>query len=246
MERILDFDIEADDYLKDASIIWCMVGHLSDTKEWIIYHVDAEDRIDYPKNSKKVSLEDFLQYLKEYTPSSYNSLGYDLPLLYKLHGFDYDVSQVIDPLIMSRLSYPDRAAHSIQYWGELFKMHKGDHNDFSKFSNEMLQYCIRDTAILVKVREFLEREMSGWDWSQSLELEKEIQYVQTKQELHGVLFDAVKAEKLLDVISTEITEIEAKVVEEIPMSYKDEGEVKKIFLKNGEYTQSVLNWIGDD
>lgn len=243
MKKVIDFDIEADDYLKDASTIWCMVGHLSDTKQWLIYHVDTEEAVTYPKNSVRVSLEDFIGYFDTHTPSAYNGLGYDFPLLTRLCGWKYTTGGVIDPLIMSRLSYPDRAAHSIQYWGELFKMYKGDHNDFSKFSNEMLQYCVRDTAILVKAREFLEKEMAGWDWSQSLELEKEIQYVQTKQELKGVLFDAAKAESLLGVISEEIATIEEVVIEEIPMSYKDEGEIRKVFNKDGSYTLSVRNWL---
>jgi len=242
--RVLDFDIEADDYLRDATIIWCCVGRLSDTGEWVIYHVDTKEVVEYPKNSRRVSLGEFLFLLEEYVPSAYNSLGYDLPLLNKLHGFVYDVNKVIDPLIMSRLSFPDREGHSIKGWGEKFKLYKGEHNDFSKFSNEMLQYCFQDTRILIKAREFLEKEMSDWDWAESLKLEKNIQFVQTKQELHGVLFDKEKAEVLLDTINTEVRSLETTIISEIPMSYKDEGEVKKVFNKDGSYTLSVKNWLG--
>lgn len=244
--KILDFDIEADGYLRDATIVWCCVGRLSDTQEWIVYHVDTEEEVHYPKNSRRVSLEEFLGYFEEYTPSAYNSLGYDLPLLNKLHGFSYDVNKVIDPLIMSRLSFPDREGHSIKDWGEKFRLYKGEHNDFSKFSNEMLQYCFQDTRILIKAREFLEKEMSDWDWSESLKLEKNIQFVQTKQELHGVLFDKQKAEELLGKIESEVKDLETTIISEIPMHYKDEGEVRKVFNKDGSYTLSVKNWLGKE
>jgi hypothetical protein len=237
MGTIVDFDLEADTFLKGASTLWCGAAFIQDTKEWVIYHVDTDEHVDYPKNSRRVSIEDFLTLLSGNTPSAFNGVGYDFPLLAKLYGWEYTTEGVVDPLIMSRLSYPDRVGHSIRDWGERFKLYKGEHNDFSKFSNEMLQYCIQDTRILTRTRLALEEEMSGWDWSESL------QHVQTKQELHGVLFDAAKAEQLLGVISEEIATIEEKVVKEIPMRCKDEGEVKKVFLKDGRYTQSVVTWM---
>lgn len=243
--RVADFDLEANNYLRGATIVWCGVAYLSDIKEWRIYHVDTEEYIEYPMHSKRVSIEDFIEMLYEYKPSAYNGLGYDFPLLCKLHGFNYkpDPSTLIDPLIMSRLSYPDRDGHSLDAWGERFAMHKGGHKDFTKFSNEMLQYCIQDTRILKRTREYLEQEMSDWDWGRSLLLEYSMQHIQTKQETNGVLFDKDKAEALLAKIQLEIADIEAKVIPAIPQKVVDMGEVRKPFLKSGEYSETTKRWL---
>lgn len=245
MKKIADFDLEANTYLRDASIIWCGTAYLNDIEEWRVYHVDTEESIDYPNKCKRVRLNEFLDIFNEYIPSAYNGIGYDFPLLNKLHAFKYDLKRVIDPLIMSRLSYPDRDGHAIKDWGKRFRLYKGEHNDFSKFSNDMLQYCFQDTRILTRTRMFLEEEMSGWDWSASLTLEYNMQHIQTKQELNGVLFDVKKAEALLTKIQEEIHEIEQKVIPAIPMTIKDLGEVRKPFLKSGEYSEITKRWLND-
>ena len=137
----------------------------------------------------------------------------------------------------------DREGHSLEWFGEKLRFKKGTHSDFSKLSLEMLEYCIQDVAVLERVYNLLQAEAEGWDWSEAIKLEYEIWHVQMKQEMKGVLFNVDKAEKLLDAIETEIKELEHIIIEEIPMNVKDEGEVKKVFLKNGNYTQSVIAWL---
>ena len=60
-----------------------------------------------------------------------------------------------------------------------------------------------------------------------------------------MLFDKKAAEKLLEKIQTEIDTLESEIIKEIPPTYKNDGEVKKVFLKSGEYTQSVKTWLGE-
>jgi hypothetical protein len=72
-----------------------------------------------------------------------------------------------------------------------------------------------------------------------------MQHIQTKQELNGVLFDVEKAETLLTKIQGEIHEIEQKVIPAIPMTIKDLGEVRKPFLKSGEYSATTIKFLDD-
>jgi DNA polymerase I-like protein with 3'-5' exonuclease and polymerase domains len=147
---------------------------------------------------------------------------------------------------MSRLFYPDREGHSLEWWGEKLRFKKGEHTDFSHFSQEMLDYCIQDVLLTTRVYEILQTEGSDWDWTPSLTLEYNIQHIQTIQETNGVLFDTNKATKLLEVIGKEIKEIEEKVVPAIPYSVVNDGPVNKPFKKDGSYSEQAKRWLNED
>lgn len=238
-------DIEADNLLYSATTIWCIVSKVGGH-----YHIYLKHQIEGVSN-KHTYYYNIDEYIEQVLSKVghlvfHNGISYDLPLLAKLHNFQYNITPdvVTDTHILSRLYNPDREGHSLEWWGEKLRFKKGSHSDWSCLSLEMLTYCIQDVDVLERVYSALQAEGEGWDWFQSIQLEYEIWHVQQKQEQHGVLFDAAKAEQLLDVISAEISEIETTVIEEIPMSYKDEGEIKKVFNKDGSYTVSVKNWIG--
>lgn len=236
--------MEANGFLREATTIWCAVAFNNTTQEWIIY-ANTEEPVVLPKGAKRVCMGDFLDLLSANIPSAHNFFGYDGPLLSKLFGFSFscDPNLSIDTLIQSRLFYPDRDGHSLKDWGERFKLYKGEHKDFSKFSQELLDYCIQDVRVLTRTRKALEDEMAGWDWYESLRLEYNMQRIQTNQELTGVLFDTTKAKALVVQIKEEIAIIEDKVIPAIPATVVDLGEVKKPFLKNGQYSQQTERWL---
>lgn len=190
-----------------------------------------------------LNLDEFLESISDKQLIAHNGISYDFPLLAKLHGFKYDVNDVIDTHILSRLYNPDREGHSLDWWGTSLRFNKGSYNDWSKLTEEMVYYCIRDVDLLERVHMALQAEAEGWDWSEAIKLENNIWHVQMKQELHGVLFDKEKAEELFQKISDEVADLSTTIISEIPMSYKDEGEVKKVFNKDGSYTKSVKLWM---
>lgn len=237
------FDIEADNLLTDATVIWCIVAKVDG--EYHIYY-DNIHYADLPDGSYYYSdIQQYLNFLSKHTLVGHNVISFDLPLLKKLHGYNYsiDPATLVDTHILSRLYNPDRPEHSLAYFGDLLKYPKGDHSDWSQFSQELLDYNIRDVDLTEAVYSHLLKEGAGWDWSEAIKLEYNIWDIQQRQEQHGVLFDQKAAEKLLEKIQTEIDELESTIIKEIPPTYKNDGEVKKIFLKNGEYTQSVINWM---
>lgn len=239
-------DIESDDLLYSAKTIWCIVSKIDGQ-----YHIYLKHQLDgiNNKHTYYYNIDEYIEQVLNVVGHLvfHNGVAFDLPLLAKLHGFQYNISpeKITDTHILSRLYNPDRESHSLEGWGEKLRFKKRDYSDWSKLTLEMVEYCQRDVDVLERVYATLKEEGKDWDWSESIKLEYEIWDVQQKQELHGVLFDVAKAEDLLGVILEEIATIETKVIEEIPMSYKDEGEVRKIFLKNGEYTQSVKTWLGE-
>jgi DNA polymerase I-like protein with 3'-5' exonuclease and polymerase domains len=148
-----------------------------------------------------------------------------------------------DTHILSRIYNPDRLGHSLEWFGEKFGYPKGDHNDWTHLSQEMIDYCIRDVDLTEKVYEYLLLEGEGWDWSESIKLEYNIWHIQQKQETHGVLLDKKAAEILLGKIQQEIQQLEFEIQFELPLFPKDRGTLKKIFLKSGEYTEFVKEWM---
>lgn len=243
--QTLILDIEADNLLRDATKVWCIVSYLVEENTFHIY-VDKDEDLCYPKNTiVYTDIYKYLSFLEDKYLVFHNGIAYDLPLLNKLFSFNYkiNINNIADTIIMSRLFFPDRNGHALEDWGIRLRMPKGDHKDFSKLSNEMLQYCIQDVNITKRVYDVLKEEAGDWDWSASLTLEYNMQHIQTKQELNGVLFDVEKAESLLIKIKDEIDEIEKKVIPAIPMTVMDLGEVKKPFLKSGDYSEQTKKWL---
>jgi DNA polymerase I len=143
--RLLVFDIEADNLLLDASRIWCVVtkdlgtGEITKFTEEnlheVIPHLQTADRL-----------------------IAHNGVCYDVPVLRRLLGGE--LPPCIDTLLISRLLYPDSKDHpiggnSLSAWGEFLKCPKGDYKDFSKFTPEMLDYCVQDVEVTAKIYRYL-------------------------------------------------------------------------------------------
>ena len=240
------FDIEADNLLFDATRIWCIVAKADGI--YHIYHDSSNTTLAFPRNSNVTNdLQHFLTFLSKegQVRVGHNLISYDLPLLSKLTPFTYtlDQEEICDTHILSRLFNPDREGHSLEWFGEKFRFLKGDHNDFTQLTQEMLDYCIRDVDLLEKVYHYLMLEAEDWDWTEAIKLEYNIWHIQMKQEMKGVLFNKEGAETLHEQIVTEIKELENSIQSELPLFAKKAGELKKIFLKSGEYTNPVKEWI---
>lgn len=79
----------------------------------------------------------------------HNFRGFDLPALKKLFGFIYG-GFCFDTLVLSRLLDPERNSHSLEYWGNYLRFHKdsfGKTCDWSKYSEEMMEYCAQDVRV---------------------------------------------------------------------------------------------------
>lgn len=239
---MLFVDIEANNLLRDATKIWCIVAYDDVTNT---LHIYATDDYSEPANSKRYNnIEDML-YLLDAAPClcSFNGIMFDLPLLNKLHGFKYDLHKQVDLCLDSRLQYPDRDGHSLSFFGQLLGFPKGEHNDWSKFSQEMLDYCIQDVMVTEKTSHYLKEEAGDWDWIESKRLEYKIADIQMRQEMKGVLFDSAKAIMLSAKISTELATIEEEVLKRIPLKAVQQGTtVSKPFLKNGKLSKQCDEW----
>ena len=138
---------------------------------------------------------------------------------------------------MSQLYQPNlEKGHSLAAWGERLGFEKGDYEDWSKFTDEMLEYCIRDTKVTTKVyRHLVAHELSD----DAKLLEYEIKKQCSLQERTGWYFDLHSAIQLLAEINEDLRLAEEEVHKTfVPLPvWQSKKAVKNRFLKNGKRTK---------
>ena len=170
----------------------------------------------------------------------HNIIGFDAPVIKNVLGIDlFKIGKVTDTLILSRLFNPVReGGHSLKAFGLKFGYKKFDFNDFTKFSQEMLKYCIRDVKLLIQVYNLLNRQ--GVNFSeQSIELEHEVAKIIEQQVSNGFLFDQEKAHILLARLKQRIDEAQEKVRETFTPLKIEETFIPKVNNKARGYIKGV-------
>ena len=170
----------------------------------------------------------------------HNIIGFDAPVIKKVLGIDlFKIGKVTDTIILSRLFNPVReGGHSLKAFGLKFGYKKFDFDDFSKFSQEMLKYCIRDVKLLIQVYTLLNRQ--GVNFSeQSIILEHEVAKIITQQVSYGFLLDQEKAHILLARLIQRIDELQTKVWETFTPLKIEESFIPKVNNKARGYVKGI-------
>ena len=190
-------DLEANGL--DPDTIWCVVTQQNGETE---VHLD--------QRSLRKALEGSVSVC------GHNLIGYDLPVLKRLWGLSVASERIVDTLVLSRLFDPSRlGGHSLRAWGETLGFPKGDHDDWSRLSQEMIDYCIQDVAVTEAVHKKLVTDMT--DFSQeSIDLEHKVQYAVQQQERNGWVLDQELARDLCATFKEGMNEIEAELQKMFP------------------------------
>ncbi len=170
----------------------------------------------------------------------HNIIGFDAPVIKNVLGVDlFKIGKVTDTIILSRLFNPVReGGHSLKAFGLKFGYKKFDFNDFSKFSQEMLRYCIRDVKLLIQVYTLLNRQ--GVNFSkESIELEHDVAKIITQQVSNGFLLDQEKAHLLLARLQQRIDEVQTRVRETFTPLKIEETFTPKVNNKARGYVKGV-------
>ena len=225
----LVFDIETtpikegDIGLSSIDLIHCIVAQDVDTEEIFTFEPWELEA--------GVSL-----LMKANTLIGHNIIGFDIPILEKLSSFKLGNKKIIDTLVASRLFNPTReGGHSIDSWGFRLGYPKIKVEEpetfFKQYSQEMLEYCVRDVEVNTKVFKTLQEEGKGFS-KESLTLEQQVALPLREQEWNGFKFDLRKAETLL-----------AELREKMQTS---EDEVHKVFVPKLVDDKLVTPYIKKD
>ena len=232
--RRVAYDIEADGFLDDwtdqkYTQVHCIVLRDIDTGEVRCYH-EAEHIT--PRHG---GLLDALVVLSQAELRvAHNGLGYDEVVLREL-GFK-STKRCFDTLVMSHMLWPeikhaDKALrkhrartggaefpsdmigrHSLESWGHRFGVFKGAFSEFAVFTQEMLDYCIQDTAITVLLFKHEQEKISAVGHSQrSIDIEHKFAEVLARQMRAGIHFDQEGAEALWREWEGELIQIDERL-----------------------------------
>jgi len=203
-DNLVFCDLETDGL--DATTIWCAVCRHNGVSEVICNE------------------QDFKAYVSSregYTFVFHNGIGFDIPVLSRIWNFTFDRTLVLDTLVLSRLADPSRSGgHSLRNWGNILGFPKGDHEDWSRLTPAMIDYCIRDTEVTEAVYNRLQTELQGFS-STCVDLEHEVQWIIQEQVRNGWLLDqrlchmlCAKFKERMYVIEEELQTVFPPIVEE--------------------------------
>jgi DNA polymerase I-like protein with 3'-5' exonuclease and polymerase domains len=138
----------------------------------------------------------------------HNVIGFDVPVLERLWGVVFDRETVLDTLVLSRLADPSRSGgHSLRNWGNLLGFPKGDHNDWSQLSSEMIDYCMQDVDVTEAVHKRLMADLDGFS-DMSIDLEHRVSWIINEQQRNGWLLNFRYASELMAEMLQRQKEIE--------------------------------------
>ncbi|RMG19604.1 MAG: hypothetical protein D6732_29680, partial [Methanobacteriota archaeon] len=175
----------------------------------------------------------------------HNVLTYDLPVLHRLYGMEYDVDKVYDTCILSRLLNPDRGFHSLEEWGNRLGIKKVEDLCWDEFDPRMLERCLADVKITKAVYDALRREEKGHDWSRAKEIEHWIAHYHAIQVENGVKLDIEKANELLQKLQPLHADAVNRLKQHMPWIVKQGVTHEKPFTKAGTLKKYIQMRYGN-
>lgn len=246
-KKLIGLDIEANGLRPDK--IWCISCKDFETNERFRFrpktpysgHIDFQDQ--------------FREFVHSYNEGNlvfigHNILAYDLYWINKLMELNIHYKSVIDTLVLSRLfrpvsppfgvSCPDdrRGGHSLEAWGERLGFPKFEFDDWSKFSEEQMEYCDRDVDVLQAVYfHLIDKESEGFS-QESIRLEHKVAWLLAQQERNGFYLDKREAKSLYEDTTLLLEEMKEKLLKLFPpvkvlksiyqVKYKKDGEIHSV------------------
>ncbi len=183
----------------DPSRIWCAVTRQNGVNK---VHTSPESLSEALRSSQSVV--------------GHNLIGYDMPVLKRLWKLSVNPERIVDTLVLSRLVDPSReGGHSLRNWGNQLGFPKGDHDDWSSLSMQMVEYCERDVEVTEAVHNKLTSELTSFS-AESAELEHRVQQIIHQQERNGWLLDQELARDLCATFKERMNDIEAELQQKFP------------------------------
>lgn len=177
----------------------------------------------------------------------HNLLDYDLNVLLSLLDLPLPpLDSIVDTLVFSKLKNYSRDGHSIEDYGLEFGIEKDNFNDFSKYSIELENRCVRDVDINHKIYSLYEREILSKRWERAFRCEQQFQLIASDISRNGFAFNSNKATLLLAKVTKELDELDKHILEVFPPHLKPIREVHPVLTKFGTLNRKDFRFDGAD
>ena len=194
--------------------------------------LDTGQVIRYDDSGKHLSISAGISILMEADEIwGHNWIGFDAQFIREVYPWFVFAGNTFDTLILSRLFFTDMldrdfrskpagmpgnlfGRHSLESWGHRLNCHKSEFgkslgSDWSTYSPEMLEYCVKDVEVSVKLAGVFIPKLE--QYKDCIETEHHLADVMAWQEREGWPFDVDKAHQLesklrieLDALSDEM------------------------------------------
>lgn len=225
-------DIEADGLLEEATRIWCVTLENCLTGEKASCLTEAE----------------FKTWMVEHRDAifvGHNFIAYDAVMFNRFWNAGIPISRIVDTFLLSQLYSPtlgkpkgmtsSKGGHSLEAWGVRLRFPKMEFDDFSCFSNKMLDYCANDTSLTARLFNKLAERMRQVNFSEDgCEIEHLAwNIIQNKQRKVGFPFDYKRGMELYVVIRAREEELKNEIYKLWPPELLVVGEYRKAFKGDG-------------
>lgn len=221
---------------------------------WLVGGIDYATKKRYQFTNvshNKTEAEDFVKWAKTVDVwVGHNFLSFDVRVLNNFFPELVDPSKVIDTLVVSRLIDYDidipkgaRSPHSLDAWGRRLKLHKGDFKDFTKFSQEMVDYWNNDLDVTLKLFERFKPTIFDPEWKKAMRAEHDIQWELSMINRTGFYLDKEQASAMLTEIESEMKTIEEGFQKAFPPRLEETNRLKYRVNKQGVPYAVVTNAI---
>lgn len=212
-------DIETDGF--DATKIWVVCAKDLDTGEdYKFYNLTT-----IPEEETK--FKDFCAGVNKFI--MHNGIQFDAPTINRLLGATIvPLEHVIDTLVLSRMiNYNIDGGHSLKAHGIRLGCYKGEHNDFSNLTFQMVEYCEQDVIVTYKLYKDLMSKIGDYDeWRESINTEHRIQVLCQQMHENGFMFNAHNARTYLDEIRDRMAELERGFQTDFPPQLIEVNRIK--------------------
>lgn len=171
----------------------------------------------------------------------HNALGYDLPVLDRLlTGLDLCRSQILDTFIISKLVDYPREGHSAEDYGMEFGMGFVKQVDYSRYSKELEEYCIRKVDISHKIYNKYKKYIDNVDHSKSISLEHTFQSLLNDMSNYGFTLDTKRTYRYLKDVTDTLQELDKDIQDAFQPRLKLIREVTPKATKYGTISLSSI------
>jgi DNA polymerase I len=215
-------DIETDGL--NAKVIWVMCWENIKTKETGTCTTYAEIKKFFDETDGSIYI-------------GHNIIRFDAPVLNRLAGTKLSVSKIIDTLILTTLYSPSiKDGHSLDAWGTRIGFPKGQFNDWTHLSDEMIVYCRQDVKVTAELFRKITKVLKKIGFSElTCYIQHNITAIASKQQNSGFKFDGPRAMLFYQQLRAREAELQELIRHAFPAERRLVRE-RNIYTKSGDVT----------
>ncbi len=222
------------DRLNNPTRIWCIVCRDVDTGEVSVFKEPDKDP------------QGFLEYCKGCCNLvMHNGLGFDYWAISDLiPSWSWDFRSISDTLVLSRLiNYDIDGGHSLEAWGDRLGSPKIQYSDFSKLSEDLVKYCIQDTAATVKLYKHLIAGIDLEQWQTAIDIEHYAAYLCHVMKRTGFCFNIDEAKQLHNKITDRLAYLDKEIKDAFPPKTVLLRQITPSLTKFGTLHKKDFKWL---